>query len=137
MFLFRGQRIDNKEWVEGYYVKCRGFHYILPPYNDNGFDERWVEEDSGGWFAVSPESLSISTGQLDKNKKEIFGSFEIDGKMSRGGDRVECADWESDAHAYNTWERDVYWDNESGMFLGLDGEVNTIIGKQLDVPERE
>jgi len=27
--LFRGKRIDNGEWVEGFYVKCRGHHYML------------------------------------------------------------------------------------------------------------
>lgn len=27
--------------VIGYYVKCRGGHYILQEYNNNGYDERW------------------------------------------------------------------------------------------------
>ena len=28
--LFRGKGLDNGKWVEGYYVICRGHHYIIP-----------------------------------------------------------------------------------------------------------
>ena len=36
---FRGKRVDNGEWVYGYYVKARSHHYILPFYNKDNFDD--------------------------------------------------------------------------------------------------
>lgn len=42
--LHRAKRKDSGEWVKGFYVKCRGHHYILPVYDaDHGYDERYAE----------------------------------------------------------------------------------------------
>lgn len=66
MFSFRGQKYYTNEWVTGYLTS--------------------KDHINGIW--VKPESLSISTGKLDSNEQEIFASFEIDGKMTTGGDVV-------------------------------------------------
>jgi hypothetical protein len=46
----------------------------------------------GGYFIdtyeVITESLAMFTGLYDKNGVPIFGSFEVDGKMSKGGDII-------------------------------------------------
>ena len=66
--LFKAKRIDNGEWVEGYYVYCRKRHYILPVLNKAiGFDER---EDE--WVEVNPDTLCQYTGLTDKNGKKIW-----------------------------------------------------------------
>lgn len=66
--LFRGKRIDADIWVYGYYVRCRGRHYILPVYDsDHGFDERYSE-----WIEVVPETVCQYTGLSDRNGKRIF-----------------------------------------------------------------
>ena len=66
--LFRGKRIDKGEWVEGFYVKCRGHHYILPQYDiDHGFDERYSD-----WIEVSDQTICQYTGLSDRNDREIF-----------------------------------------------------------------
>ena len=66
--LFRGKRLDNGEWVEGFYVKCRGHHYILPVYDyDHGFDERYAD-----WIEVDPETVCQYTGYADLRKKKAF-----------------------------------------------------------------
>lgn len=55
---FRGLRVDNNEWVYGYYYKLtESQHYILKDIH------RW---------SVIPSSVSQFTGLHDRNGKEIF-----------------------------------------------------------------
>lgn len=66
--LFKAKRIDNGEWVEGYYAYCRKRHYILPVLNKAiGFDER---EDE--WVEIDPETLCEYTGLMDKDGRKIW-----------------------------------------------------------------
>lgn len=73
--LFRGKRVDNGEWIEGYYVKaCHHWH-------EHGIHEDWIvsgASSNGGWFviherrAVDPSTVGQYTGLTDKNGKRIF-----------------------------------------------------------------
>lgn len=70
--LFRGKRIDNGEWIEGFYcqrkekifggVKTR--HMILVPDADSYTGARWID--------VNPTTIGRYTGLIDKNGKKIF-----------------------------------------------------------------
>lgn len=66
--LFRGKRVDNGEWVEGYYVCIsETYHYILtgnPVVEPGKID---VEH-----YKVIPETVGQYTGLTDKNGKRIF-----------------------------------------------------------------
>ena len=73
--LFRGKRIDNGEWIEGYYVKA--VHH----WHKHGIHEDWLitgAAANGGWFAihnrhaVDPATVGQYTGLTDKNGKKIF-----------------------------------------------------------------
>ncbi len=63
--LFRGKRLDNGEWVEGYlYITHNGEHEISI-YNNEVNIERWPHE-------VDPSTVGQCTGLKDKNGKKVF-----------------------------------------------------------------
>lgn len=80
MVKFRGKTKDKLEkWIYGYYShnSKRGIHMI-------------TEDNSGTWLVI-PSTIAQFIGLKDKNDVEIYGSIEIDGVMSEGGDIIqEC-----------------------------------------------
>lgn len=80
--LFRGKRIDNGEWVYGYYVLKK-----LPYFKDKGvnvehliYDNMEIEDNGYKQFVdtmpisfvVDPKTISQYTGLTDKYDKKIF-----------------------------------------------------------------
>ena len=68
--LFRGKRIDNGEWVNGYVTRIKRA-------DDNGNAESYYFNalDELGWIAkcaVSAETVCQYTGLADKNGRKIF-----------------------------------------------------------------
>ena len=67
--LFKAKRIDNGEWIEGYYTECRGETFI-------GIDASSIFElfcpPVIRWFKVSSETLCQFTGLCDKNGNKIW-----------------------------------------------------------------
>lgn len=67
--LFKAKRINNGEWVEGYYTECRGETFI-------GIDISSMFEifcpPVIRWFKVSSETLRQFTGLCDKNGNKIW-----------------------------------------------------------------
>lgn len=67
--LFKAKRIDNGEWVEGYYTECRDETFI-------GIDTSSMFEIFCApvirWFKVDPETLCQFTGLCDKNGNKIW-----------------------------------------------------------------
>ena len=70
--LFRGKRVDNGEWVEGFYVAhLNAVHYIIPcrtggyEANDGCF---YVHR----WCAVDPDTIGQYTGMTDMTGRKIF-----------------------------------------------------------------
>lgn len=80
--LFRGKRLDNGKWIEGYYFK----HHNRQPcaVGDMGRPEDWDDLICISGFAdwnmpkpmcavkVDPETLGEFTGLYDKNGERIF-----------------------------------------------------------------
>ena len=62
--LFRGKRVDNGEWVEGYYSPVR-----LPIFGEMG---HFINENGYRAIEVKKETVGQYTGLTDKNGKRIF-----------------------------------------------------------------
>ena len=69
--LFKAKRLDNGEWVEGYYCKTtigndvRPSDVIFVPFKVSR-NEEW------GWMKVDPDTLCQYTGLTDKNGQKIW-----------------------------------------------------------------
>ena len=87
--LFRAKRIDNGEWVEGYYLKTTLGKDIEPsdvifiPFKINRSGQ-W------GWIKVLPETLCQFTGMVDKNGRRIWENDIIKHEIS---DTIGVVKW--------------------------------------------
>lgn len=67
--LFRGKRVDNGDWVEGFYIQIMSFgneyHCIFEAPNIDSFNDL-------NDYKVIPETVGQFTGLLDKNGTKIF-----------------------------------------------------------------
>ena len=62
--LFRGKRIDNGEWVEGYFVNLWLMHYQK--------HQTIITDNNAVSYNVAPSTVGQYTGLTDKNGKKIF-----------------------------------------------------------------
>lgn len=72
--LFRGKRIDNGEWVYGYYVFRRKRRGIFgQTITELDFDTHYIVSVRGESFEVDPSTVGMCVpGITDKNGKKIF-----------------------------------------------------------------
>jgi len=68
---FRGKRIDNGEWIEGYYGKLENFkekHYIMQQTITFGYSTNIYFTD----HEVEPESVGQYTGLEDNSETNLY-----------------------------------------------------------------
>jgi uncharacterized phage protein (TIGR01671 family) len=65
--LFRGKRIDNGEWIEGFYCTYK-FDNIRPVAKRHYIMPLWTNHEN----EVDPTTVGQYTGLTDKNGKRIF-----------------------------------------------------------------
>lgn len=65
--IFRGKRVDNNEWVEGFYVN------VPEHYKQEMSGKSYIVSINNGLFMeVIPETVGEYTGLKDQNGKKIF-----------------------------------------------------------------
>lgn len=79
-YLFRGKRIYNGEWVEGFLVKKAdpllgvwSCFILVQEFDTSCIDGRQtILKSEMTWYKVDPETVGQDTGLKDKNGKTIF-----------------------------------------------------------------
>ena len=123
--LFRGKRLDNGGWVEGYLLRpnpevCRAYE------RDEcviGYQER--AEGAYILFEVDPDTVGQYTGLPDKNGERIF-EWDIVRYRDESVGAVVFADG-----AFGV----AFGDDTSDMFLCFAAELCEVIGNIHDNPE--
>ena len=73
--LFRGKRLDNGEWIQGFLALLGDDYYIAPDinaYTSMGGRGKGRCMLFGHYYQVLPETVGQFTGLIDKNGKKIF-----------------------------------------------------------------
>jgi uncharacterized phage protein (TIGR01671 family) len=136
--LFKAKRIDNGEWIEGYYTECRGETFI-------GIDTSSMFEifcpPVIRWFKVSSETLCQFTGLTDKNGQRVWENDIIKYHFGeiyapiKYGCYQNCFDSQKAEHVgfYVDWSDDKCLRKDLGYWIDM---VDTMpVGNIFDNPE--
>lgn len=117
-YIFRGKRLDNGEWIEGYLI--RGQHYLTDAGATAivGFDAMFypMNEITDCEF-VDHKTVGQSTGKLDKHSNKIFEGDIVEAMMDYGPagllKTIVCIHWDDNCG----WQWN-YFDMDSILVIG-------------------
>jgi len=105
--LFRGKRLDNGEWVEGWYCEKNCEHPFAPA----KYDPSIIDSEFIIWHKVDPETVCQFTGLTDENGVKIF---------------------EHDIVGIDDTYTEIIWDEEDAKFI-IDGGAASDVYESFDV----
>lgn len=132
-YLYKAKRLDNGEWVQGYYVKGLNMYdkeaYLI-------FEPTTIFYSSGetdGWSEVDPSTICQCTGLKDKNGKLIWENDIVRDKEGN----CHKAFWQNNYYQFS-WicvKSDIFqigtkWD----LYIWRSFEI-AVIGNVFDNPE--
>ena len=126
---FRGKRVDNGEWVEGFYVN------VPEHYKHEMSGKSYIVSINNGLFMeIVPETVGQYTGLTDKNGKKIF---EGDIVNYTGMPKIYMIDFHEEfLHCslfyYDKELKNIYY---CGIVHKNDGKSIEVIGNIHDNPE--
>lgn len=134
--LFRGKRVDNGEWMEGYYAVI-GKRKVIIAYPEMFFDDNGKEIYGNEIKDVDPETVCQYTGLTDENGRRIFDGDILDCSEKRGAAFWHCkVVWNETMAEFDVIAMDCAFpmclDGHDISINGLDYEV---IGNIFDNPE--
>jgi uncharacterized phage protein (TIGR01671 family) len=127
--LFRGKRVDNGEWVYGYYENYNGGSYInlqTDRLNSGGYPIREFTE-------VIPETVGQFTGLTDKNGKRIFEGDIVKREFTLWhGETKKTRETQIGVVAYSNRECGFQVEKKCNLRKPWDGDTIQVIGNIHD-----
>lgn len=128
--LFRGKRIDNGEWVEGYFVNLWLIHYQK--------HQPIITDNNAVSYDVDPSTVGQYTGLTDKKGKKIFEGDIVDASDewwdasgTAGHDsHVILVEWSNDLCGFEPFTN---YDYDYGVYISA--KNCEVIGNIHDNPE--
>ncbi len=122
----RGKRVDNGEWITGYFLKdeITGQCFIFALGNSVNESERVGEEGCLKLFAfeVDEETVGPYTGLKDFKRTEEFP----EGQEIYEGDIIECKCKFDNKYYIAHFMTEIEWDETMGGFLFQDSEYSWV-----------
>lgn len=143
--LFKAKRIDNGEWVEGFYFEHAGKHFIIDLSNTH-IHATYLKEDIFNFdlraFIVDQKTLCQYTGLTDKNGNKIWENDVVKG-VSYSSERIGIIVWINELAGFGIRYRErndpTIWENSSILKCATSGWKNQfaaeVIGNIFDNPE--